>query len=71
MEPYQGLYLNYINGVWRNGKADHTIEVDNPYTGKILGSFQAANLDDLNEAFESAAESNPPGPQAAPMPSVR
>ncbi len=59
MEPYQELYLNYINGAWREGKAGHTIEVDNPYTGKILGSFQAANLDDLNEAFETAAAKQP------------
>lgn len=56
MEKYQNLNLNYINGQWRNGTGDNKIVSVNPYNGEEMATFQAANLADINEAYETAAE---------------
>ena len=55
MERYQNLNLNYINGTWRAGSSDQNIVVSNPYHGDELAVFQAATLEDINEAYEAAA----------------
>ena len=55
MERYQNLNLNYINGTWRAGGSDQNIVVSNPYQGDELAVFQAATLEDINEAYEAAA----------------
>lgn len=54
MDPYKDLHLQYVNGQWRDGKSEKTIESENPYTQDIYVSFQAASMEDVDEAFESA-----------------
>ena len=54
MEKYEQLDLNYIGGEWREGKSSEVIESFDPYTEKSYMKIQAASLDDLNEAYESA-----------------
>ncbi|MER2064375.1 MAG: aldehyde dehydrogenase family protein, partial [Alkalibacterium sp.] len=66
MEKYDQLDLNYIDGEWRKGKSEKVIESIDPYTEESYIKLQAASLEDLNDAYESAkrhqkewAETNP------------
>lgn len=54
MKRYEDLHLQYINGQWRDGTSETTVTSTNPYTNEEYVSFQAASMDDVNEAFESA-----------------
>lgn len=46
----------YINGSWKLGSSEKTIENINPYTGELISTIQSANKDDLDEAFQAAKE---------------
>src|SRR5690554_1342554 len=66
MEKYKELNLNYIDGQWRKGNSKEVVESFDPYTEESYVKVQAASLEDLNEAYESAknhqkewAKSNP------------
>lgn len=54
MEAYTDLALQFINGEWRDGESDSKVESINPYTEESYATFQAASLEDLNEAYEVA-----------------
>ena len=54
METYHKLDLQFIDGDWRQGKGSKQIDSINPYTQEVYASFQAASLDDLDEAYQSA-----------------
>jgi aldehyde dehydrogenase (NAD+) len=54
--PYTGLEGQFINGAWRAGKSGHTLHDNDPYTGKTLLELALANREDLNDAYQAAAE---------------
>lgn len=54
MNKYEQLDLNYIDGEWRKGRSSEIIESFDPYTEKSYVKVQAASLEDLDEAYESA-----------------
>ena len=45
----------YIDGQWREGKGNRVMENYDPYTGKLLYSYKAAGLQDVDDAYEAAA----------------
>lgn len=56
MGAYTNLGLNYVNGVWRDGKGGKEIVSLNPYTDEVVATFQAASLEDIDEAYRAAEE---------------
>lgn len=54
METYRNLDLQFIDGEWRKGKGSKQVESINPYTQETYATFQAASLDDIDEAYQSA-----------------
>lgn len=57
MEAYTKLDLQLIDGEWRAGKSSSQVESINPYTEESYAVFQAASLEDMDEAYQ-AAENN-------------
>ena len=51
---YRELLQQFIGGAWRQGRGEKTVSSKNPWSGEKLTELQAANLDDLNEAYEQA-----------------
>ncbi|MFC7679090.1 aldehyde dehydrogenase family protein [Paenibacillus sp. GCM10028914] len=49
----------YINGTWKLGSSEKSIENLNPYTGEQILTIQSANRKDLDEAFQAAKEAQP------------
>lgn len=49
----------YINGTWKLGSSEKSIENLNPYTGEKILTIQSANKKDLDEAFQAAKEAQP------------
>jgi len=49
------LNMQYIGGVWRDGKSQKRLVDRNPYNGDTIAEFKLANLSDLDEAYRSAA----------------
>ncbi|WP_404407816.1 aldehyde dehydrogenase family protein [Jeotgalibacillus malaysiensis] len=45
-----------INGSWRDGASEKICTVTNPYNDEVLTTFNYANRDDINEAYEHAEE---------------
>lgn len=56
MKKYEDLYLNYINGVWRDGSGDFEIIDKNPFSQEVIGTFKTADANDINMAYEGALE---------------
>jgi acyl-CoA reductase-like NAD-dependent aldehyde dehydrogenase len=54
MQPYQELNKQYIDGVWRDGRQEDTIQDINPYDNSVLLDIKCAGVDELNEAYEAA-----------------
>lgn len=54
MMAYQDLNLQYIAGKWRTGGSNKTIQNTNPYTGTDIFILQAANAQDVDEAYAAA-----------------
>lgn len=46
----------FINGEWRTGASAGKIDSYNPYTNERILSIQAANQDDLNDAYAAATK---------------
>lgn len=44
----------YINGTWKQGSSDKTVQNYNPYSNELIHTIQSANEDDLNEAYDYA-----------------
>ena len=51
----QQLTKQFINGEWREGASKKTITSYNPYTGEALVTIQAADEQDLDDAYAAAA----------------
>lgn len=51
---YPVLNQQYINGIWQNGSSSRQAENINPYTQKVLNSFQLASQQDVDIAYQSA-----------------
>lgn len=49
----------YINGTWKPGSSEKSIENVNPYTGQKIATIRSANKADLDEAFQAAKEAQP------------
>src|SRR5699024_353927 len=56
MENSKQLQSQYINGKWRNGSSETTMPNLNPYNNELIATYQAASIEDLDEAYESAAQ---------------
>src|SRR5579875_1048997 len=54
MEKYTDLNLQYINGEWREGRGDATIDNLNPFNNSVINTFKAANKEDVDEAYSTA-----------------
>src|ERR1039458_5559154 len=48
--------LQFIGGQWREGQSDNVLTVTDPYNGSTLASIRQANISDLNDAYETAAQ---------------
>ena len=59
MQAYENLNQQYIDGVWRDGHQDDTIQDLNPYDNSVLLSIKCASLDDLHEAYAAAHRAAP------------
>ena len=53
---FQNLELQPIAGQWRAGSGTRTLEVTDPFTGEQLLNVPMATRDDLDEAYNKAAE---------------
>lgn len=54
MEAYTELNLQFIDGEWREGKSSNQVESMNPYTEESYAVFQAASMEEIDEAYEVA-----------------
>jgi len=57
MNNYDQLNLQYIDGQWRDGNSQKTITSVNSFTDEDYVSFQAASIDDVDQAYNSAKKS--------------
>ena len=55
MNQFAQLNKQFIGGVWRDGNAGKTLANRNPFNGATINEVKLANLDDLNQAYASAA----------------
>ncbi|MBB6450949.1 aldehyde dehydrogenase (NAD+) [Geomicrobium halophilum] len=46
----------YINGEWREGRSEKTLENYNPYTNDLITTIRSANETDLDEAYQAAEQ---------------
>ena len=44
----------YIGGEWREGRSNNHLVNMNPFNGEVLGTYQMANVDDIDLAYQSA-----------------
>lgn len=51
----QQFTKQFINGEWKDGSSTKSITSYNPYNGEELVTIQAANQQDLDDAYEAAA----------------
>lgn len=58
MEKYSDLNKQFINGVWRDGSEDDTIDNLNPYDNTLINTFKAASKQDVDEAYDTAKEAS-------------
>ncbi|MDR6575877.1 aldehyde dehydrogenase family protein [Pseudomonas extremaustralis] len=54
--PYNDIHLLPIAGKWREGRSEKALNVTNPYDGRLLVEIPQASRDDLNEAYQKAAD---------------
>lgn len=54
-QRYENLHLQLLAGEWREGSGSESRKVLNPYTGKPLLSIRSATCDDLDIAYQAAA----------------
>ncbi|WP_163970623.1 aldehyde dehydrogenase family protein [Oceanobacillus halotolerans] len=54
MTNFKALHSQYIQGEWRDGSSSRTMENKNPYNGEVIATYKAANLQDLDDAYQSA-----------------
>lgn len=44
----------YIGGEWREGRSNNQLVNTNPFNGEVLGTYQMANVEDIDLAYQSA-----------------
>jgi aldehyde dehydrogenase (NAD+) len=66
MKPYKDLEKNYINGEWKDGAGDRTIDVLNPFTQENIFAFQSASESDIDDAYAAAEEAQKEWAQTPP-----
>ncbi|WP_374701210.1 aldehyde dehydrogenase family protein [Thalassobacillus sp. C254] len=49
------LDLQYINGFWKEGSSEKTIENNNPFSNERISTIKSASEKDVNEAYSAAA----------------
>jgi aldehyde dehydrogenase (NAD+) len=54
MANYKEFTKQYINGVWREGKGEKTIDVVNPYDRSTLYLVKTVTIEDIDEAMTTA-----------------
>lgn len=54
--PYTDLNLLPIAGAWREGSAESTLLVSDPYSGQTLLQIKQADRQDLDEAYQAAEQ---------------
>lgn len=57
--PRQHTCKQFIAGEWRDGTSDKTMTDHNPYTLTPIAEFTAASLDDLDDAYKAAEDTQP------------
>ncbi|MBU3845746.1 MAG: aldehyde dehydrogenase family protein [Candidatus Acinetobacter avistercoris] len=65
-DHYSLLNQQYINGRWREGSSSRQAENINPYTQKVLNSFQLASQQDVDTAYQSAKAAQSAWEKTAP-----
>ncbi|MFP3918395.1 alpha-ketoglutaric semialdehyde dehydrogenase GucD [Lysinibacillus telephonicus] len=48
------LFLNYINGEWRESGSGQLIDSINPANREVIGSVQSSTIEDVNDAIQAA-----------------
>src|SRR5207245_2910050 len=56
MNKYTDLNKQYINGIWRDGSTDDTIDNLNPYDNTLINTYKGASKQDVDEAFAIAKD---------------
>ncbi|GGG51993.1 aldehyde dehydrogenase family protein [Paenibacillus radicis (ex Gao et al. 2016)] len=51
---YSQLRQQFIGGEWRDGKSTNTLTDINPYNSEVIASFQIANIEDIDDAYQAA-----------------
>jgi acyl-CoA reductase-like NAD-dependent aldehyde dehydrogenase len=58
MERYTDLDKQFINGEWRDGTSEDSIENINPFDDTLLNTYKGASKADVDEAFATAKEAS-------------
>lgn len=68
MEPYkdEDLKRSYINGEWKKGSGDKSIEVKNPFTNERIFTFQTDSESDIDDAYTAAKKAQKEWAQTPP-----
>lgn len=67
MNTFKELQSQYINGVWRDGTTQTTMENRNPYNGDLIATYQAASIQDLDEAYRASEAAQKQWQQTNPV----
>jgi hypothetical protein len=51
---FSQLRQQFIAGEWRDGKSDNMLTDINPYNSEVITSFQMANIEDIDDAYQAA-----------------
>lgn len=51
---FKELKAQYIEGDWKDGSSESTMENKNPYNSEVIATYHAASLQDLDDAYQSA-----------------
>src|SRR5690606_35939332 len=54
--PYTDFDKQYLAGTWRLGGSDRVQQDTNPYNGDTLAEIRLANQQDVNDAYQAAAQ---------------
>ena len=64
---WNGFDRQFINGAWRRGRGSRPFQDQNPYTGETITAIQSADQSDIDDAYQSAANSQPSWAAALPL----
>jgi acyl-CoA reductase-like NAD-dependent aldehyde dehydrogenase len=58
MEKYQDLNKQFINGEWKDGGEQDTIDNLNPFDNSVVNTFKSAGKQDVDDAYAIAKEAS-------------